>query len=145
MTRLLWICLALLLLGGCAAKDSDVDLFDEGRLEINLSADPRKGTQPVHAYLTAYLETRERTVLKEIKAVKWIIRGPQRFYREIKNESYNFQEEEMNQNDFFHLEYDFFEPGVYNVRLVLNDGEFSSKPVKITVYENPDPSYRRPY
>lgn len=128
---------ATALLFGCVEKKSDLDLFDEGRLRIDLSASPRRGVEPLMVNFQAYLETKERTVFKDIEEVKWVIDGPNDFYREIVDSQHNFQVPEDNVNDFFYLDFEFFAPGTYSVKLILNEGQYSSPAMKIVVMEDP--------
>lgn len=134
--RWFWI-IALLALAGCASK-SDVDLFDEGAVRIDLSLSPKIGYRPLFVNFTAYLETKERSVEREIDEVKWVIRGPRGYEREIVEGSANLQNEDENLEGFFYMEYEFNIPGRYTIQLFLNDGEFASRPMKLTVLDRPD-------
>ncbi|MCB9398528.1 MAG: hypothetical protein H6510_11995 [Acidobacteria bacterium] len=138
------ISLALLLLvSACATKKSDSELFAEERPTIDLSASANMGYTPLRVDFTAYLETPDRTVEREITEVKWLIRGPSGYEREITSDAQNFQEEEGNQRSFFYLEYDFNLPGKYYVQLVLNDGEYASKKIPVSVMDMPSENRRR--
>ena len=127
-----------LLVLGCKQKNSDLELFKQSPIKVNLSADLIKGYEPLLVSFSAYLESNDEVIEKKISEVKWIIRGPQGFYREIIEETYNYQDEEENKENFFHLEYDFRHYGNYRVVLILNKGTYASPPARITVLENPE-------
>lgn len=119
-------------------KKSDRDLFDEGEIRIDLSASPKMGYRPLEVDFNAYLETDERTVDKRIEEVKWVIRGPRGYEREIVQGSQNFQDEEANKESFFYFNYSFNLPGKYTIQLFLNENEFRSPKVSVTVLDRPD-------
>ena len=76
---------------GCKSRKSDLEIFDEGRIMVNLSVDVRRGYEPLLCSFTGYLETDERTVAREITEVKWIVKEPGGKVREIQEEEFNFQ------------------------------------------------------
>lgn len=136
--------LLLLIVGvpmGCNQRKSDVELFDEGRIVVSLSASTRRGYEPLWVDFSAYLETEDRTVREEITEVKWIVTGPNNYRQEIIMDSYNYQEEDRNKEDFFYWDFTFRSPGTYQVRLELNKGEYRSN--ALSVYVREDPSRRR--
>jgi len=137
--------LALLVLGACNdKKKSDVALFDEGRLRVKLSADTRRGHTPLAVHFNAYLENDQRQVAREIDEAKWIITGPDGYDREVIHESENLQDEQYNRNDSFYFEQTFYRVGTWRVRLILNDGEFSSNSVSVRVLDSAaDPRSRK--
>lgn len=126
----------LLAISACNQKKSDLELFEEGPVRISLSGDRFQGYEPLYVSFSAYLETDDRTVREEIKEVKWIITGSRGFYREIVQESFNYQNEDENREDFFYFDFDFRTHGNYKVRLVLNDGQFISRSVPVNVIED---------
>ena len=128
--------IVLVMVGGCKPKDPDVALFEEGPVRISLTADQQQGYEPLYVTFSAYLETEDRTVREEIRDVKWIITGTRGFRREIIDETYNYQDESENKEDFFYFEFDFKTHGKYRVRLVLNDGQYTSHAVPIHVLED---------
>ncbi len=117
-------------------KKSDIELFEEGPIRISLTADRFQGYEPLYVSFSAYLETDDRTVREEIKEVKWVITGSRGFYREIIQESFNYQNEDENREDFFYFDFDFRTHGNYKVRLHLNDGQYVSRPVPVRVIED---------
>ena len=129
----------------CNEKKSDVDLFDEGRTRVNLSANKTTGYEPLTVGFEAYLENRERVLNMEVTEAKWVIKGPNGFFREVEHESFNFQDEDENKNDSFYLDFDFYQFGRYTVKLVLNDGEYVSNPVPIRVLERETGKPRRKF
>jgi len=128
--------LFMVILTGCTEKKSDLDLFDEGKVAISLSVSQKRGYPPLFVSITGYLENRERQVEKEITQVKWVIKGPDNYERDIIQESANYQEEEDNKNDTFYFEQTFYRPGTWRVKLVLNDGEYVSRTIPIKVLED---------
>ncbi len=128
--------LLMLILTGCTEKKSDLDLFDEGKVKISLSASQQRGYPPLFVSITGYLENRERQIEKEITQVKWVLKGPDNYLRDIIQESANYQEEEENKNDTFYFEQTFYRPGNWRGKLVLNDGEFTSRFITIKVLED---------
>ena len=134
--RYLIIVISIFALMGCNQKKTDIELFEDSPIRINLSADTIKGYEPLFVSFSAYLETEESSVFREINEVKWIIRGPRDYYREIIEESFNYQDTEENKENAFYLEYDFSHHGTYKVKLVLNQGEYSSRSKAITVLED---------
>jgi len=142
--KLYWslVAAAALALAGCGdKKKSDLELFQEGPVKVVISADPTSGLQPLYVSFSAYLESKDEVVTEEIAKVRWVIRDPSRNEREVVQDAYNYQEEDANEENFFYLDYQFFMPGVYKIRLELNDGQYRSNFVSIRVLE--DPRYRR--
>lgn len=135
MWRILFVTVFLMM--ACNQKKSDTELFAEGKLGVDLSASANMGYRPLYVDFTGYLETEERTVDRKIDEVRWLIRGPNGYEREIIKDSQNYQDEEENKESFFYLEYQFNLPGKYYVQLLLNDGEYSSIKVPITVLDKP--------
>lgn len=133
--RFLLCFLLPLFFSGCVQKDSDADLFSEGKTRVSLSADPLSGYEPLDVSFEAYLENRERVLTKEITEVKWVIRGPNKFFREIEQESSNYQEGESNEQDAFYLDFTFRRHGRYSVKLLLNDGQYISNPRMVRVQQ----------
>ncbi len=133
--RVLLGVVALLALVGCVEKKTDVELFDEGKVKVTLNADPATGYEPLGVSFEAYLENKERVLTKDITNAKWIITGPDGFLREIKEEFSTYQEGETNENDSFYLDFMFHRFGRYTVKLVLNDGEYTSNPLVVRVQE----------
>ncbi len=125
----------LLSLVACLEKKTDVELFSEGRVKVTLNADPATGYEPLNVAFEAYLENKERVLTKEITTAKWIITGPDGFLREIKEEFSTYQAGETNEHDSFYLDFMFHRFGRYTVKLVLNDGEFTSNPLVVKVQE----------
>ncbi len=133
--------LVILMLGSCLAgckKKDDVELFQEGPIRINLTADPRRGYQPLNVSFSAYLETDDTVVAEKIEEIKWVIKGPNGFEREVIQGSYNYQHEQDNKQDFFHLDYYFRQAGKYRVQLILNKGQYNSKPFPVNVMAKPE-------
>ena len=145
MRIVLYSLLALLVLGACnEKKKSDVDLFDEGRLRVQLSADVRRGHTPLMVRFNAYLENDQRQIAQDIEEAKWIITGPDGYDRELVHMSENLQDEEDNKKDSFYFEQTFYRVGTWRIRLILNDGEFSSNPVSVRVLDSAaDPRSRK--
>jgi len=123
---------------GCGPKSSDADLFEEGPIKIDLSASGNRGYRPFLVNFTAYLERDDKPYETEINEVKWVIRGPRGFEREIVNDSLNLQEDEDNTQSLFYLEYQFNLPGRFYIQLQLNEGEFNSRRYPIRVLDQPD-------
>ena len=138
-----FILFALILATACNQKKTDQDLFKEEKLGIDLSASAHMGYVPLQVDFTAYLETKERTVDKTINHVRWLIRGPNGYEREIIQDSQNFQEEEENERSFFYLEYSFNLPGKYSVQLFLNEGEYSSRKISVNAQDLPSENRSR--
>ncbi|MDJ0836644.1 MAG: hypothetical protein QNK37_09005 [Acidobacteriota bacterium] len=128
--------LTLLLLPACNDKKSDLELFDEGRTRINLSADRNRGYTPLPVNFVAYLENNERQIAVDVKEVKWVIRGPLNYKREQIIESRNFQDENENKNDTFYYDQVLRRVGSWSFQLIINDGEYVSNKVKIQVLES---------
>jgi len=129
--------LLLLLAIGCQSNKSDVALFEEGKIRISLSADIRQGYDPLTVTFNAFLENDERTINREIREIKWLVKGPHGFTREHVQDSFNFQDQEANQENFFYWETVFHVPGRYQVRVIINEGEFSSNYTSVKVLERP--------
>ena len=127
-------CLAFL---SCNDKKTDVDLFDEGAVTISLSADKLRGFEPMEVSFAAYLENRERQITAEISEAKWIIQGPNNFRREIIHDSFNYQDQSENKEDSFYLDFLFRNFGNYQIKLILNDGQYASNKLRIKVMQNP--------
>jgi len=125
------------LLAACAAKSSSDRLFVEEKPQVTLSPSTHNGYVPLAVEFTAYLETKETTVEREITQVKWMIEGPNGYEREITHDAENFQSEEENRQSFFYLEYAFNQPGRFTVQLILNEGQYSSRKVPINALERP--------
>jgi len=142
MRHLILILIALTVLN-CNQKKTDVELFDEGRTRVSLSATTTTGYEPLSVGFEAYLENKERVLNMAISQAKWVIKGPNGFFREVKQESFNFQDEEDNKTDSFYLDFNFFRFGRYTVQLVLNEGEYISNPVPIRVLERETGQQRR--
>lgn len=136
----LFILVALL---GCKERKSDVEIFDEGPIKVNLTVDVRQGYEPLTVNFAGYLETEESSVSREIKDIKWLIREPGGQRREVVQEEFNFQDESANERGSFYLTQQFYRPGTYKVRLILNDGQFVSSPVTIEVMQDPKLQHRR--
>jgi len=136
MRTILFTSLALLALAGCNDKKTDLDLFDEGRVVVSLSADPKNGYEPLQVSFVGYLENRERAVTREITSAKWVITGSNGFERVVSQDSFNYQDTEENKKDTFYLDFDFHHYGDYKVKLILNEGEFVSVTVPIKVLED---------
>lgn len=126
----------------CASRKSVDALYQEQKVRIDLTCSQNTGYRPLSVDFTAYLETRDRSVEREIREVKWIIKGPGGYEREIVHESMDLQNDE-NEEGFFYLEYDFNLPGNYSVQLILNDGEFSSRRIPVKVLDLPTRSNPR--
>ena len=126
----------LLLLSACNEKKSDLDLFDEGKATINLSADKNRGYSPLPVNLAAHLENETRQIEVEIKEAKWVVKGPQNYEREQVIESYNYQNEDDNKNDTFYYDQVLRRVGNWSFQLIINDGEYVSNKVKIQVLES---------
>lgn len=122
---------------GCQSKKSDLELFDEGKLRINISADVRQGYDPLHVTFNAFLENDERTVNREIREVKWLVKGPHGFKREHIQDAFNYQDESANEEHFFYWDTVFHVPGRYQVRVIVNKGEFTSNYASVKVLEQP--------
>ncbi|MCB1043487.1 MAG: hypothetical protein KDC35_11130 [Acidobacteria bacterium] len=135
---------AVLVLGllQCAPK-SDVELFSDGDVRIDISANPKFGYRPLLVDFSAYLETKETSVEREVSEVKWVVKGPRGYEREIVQGSSNFQDEEDNKDGFFYMEYEFNIAGRYTVQLFVNKDEFVSRPVSVNVLDRPDESRKR--
>lgn len=133
--RYLFCSVLLLGLIACNEKKSDIDLFNEGKTRVTLSADPTSGYEPLDVAFEAYLENKERVLTKNITEAKWVIKGPNGYFREVAQESTNYQYEEENEADSFYLDFNFPRYGRYTVKLVLNDGEYISNPSVIRVQE----------
>lgn len=133
-----WLGVSAVLLMGCNQKKSDVDLFTEGPVRIDLSVDPRRGYDPLLVNFSAYLVTKDSTFADQISEVKWVIRGPGGYENEIIHSSYTYdEEEENNMEDFFYHEHVFRTPGRYRIQLVLNKGQYRSNQIPIHVWEKP--------
>ena len=127
----------LFVLIGCQSNKSDVELFDEGKIRINISADIKQGYDPLQVTFNAFLENDERTINREIREVKWIVKGPHGFKREHVQDAYNYQDETANEEHFFYWETVFRVPGRYQVRVIVNNGEFASNFTSVKVLEQP--------
>ena len=134
---------SLILVGlvGCNQKKSDTDLFEQSPVRVYVTADTTRGIEPLMVQFSGYLETEETTVVDEISEIKWIIDGPGTFKREIVHESYNYQDESANVDNFFHMEYDFSTFGNYKVWIELKGGQYRSKPVRINVEKDRNQRY----
>jgi len=138
MRILMILFLMAICLVGCKEKKSDVELFQESPVRVSLTADPRRGYQPLNVSFSAYLETKDNVSPDVIDEIKWIIRGPGGFEREVTQGSYNYQNESENEEDFFHMEYYFRQAGKYHVQLILNNGQYKSNPFPINVMVKPE-------
>jgi hypothetical protein len=125
------------LFAACAAKSTSERLFVEDKPHVTISPSTHNGYVPLAVEFSAYLETKETTVEREITQVKWLITGPNGYEREITNDAENLQVEEENRQSFFYLEYAFNQPGRYTVQLILNEGQYSSRKVPINALERP--------
>ncbi len=143
MRQVVWALLAgMLVIGGCGGKKADVDLFQKGKVRLDISSTVRKGYSPLDVNFSAYLGTKDNVHTTEISEVKWIITGPNRIKQEIMGAARNYQDEEANRDDFFTFDHTFRIPGTYRVQLEINNGDYLSNPLTISVWENPDPSRR---
>lgn len=134
----LTFCVALtVLMMSCQSNKSDLELFDEGKIRISLSADTRQGYDPLVVTFNAFLENDERAVDREIREVKWLVKGPGGFTREHIQDSFNYQDQEANQENFFYWETVFRVPGKYSIRLIVNEGEFTSNYTSVKVLKQP--------
>ncbi len=130
--------LALLSLLACGdKKKSDLELFEEGPVRVTLSVDPATGIQPLYVSFSAYIERKDEVVSDTITKIRWVIRDPNGNEREVVQDSYNYQDKEANEENFFYLDYQFLQPGIFKVRLELNDGQYRSRFVNVRVIENP--------
>jgi hypothetical protein len=135
--RALILILVTLVVAACNQKKSDVDLFTEGPVRIDLTVDPRRGYDPLYVNFSAYLETKTSTYADEISEIKWIIKGPNGYENEIVQSSFTHNEEDGNVEDFFYYEHVFRIPGRYNIQLVLNKGQYKSNRIPVIVWEKP--------
>lgn len=122
-------------------KKTEADLFQEKKISIDLSASVSRGYDPLMVDFSGYLQAGDRPVEREIGEVKWRIRGPHGFDREIVQESYYGEDE--SEEGFFYLQYRFDIPGTYRVQLILNDGEYVSRRVTVDVMDRGDDRPRR--
>ena len=136
----LFTLLLVIAASGCKDKKSDVALFTDGPVRISLSSDIQRGYASLQVAFSAYLETKDSVFTDEISEVKWLITGPRGYRQEIVQESYNYQNEDDNKEDFFYWDYQFHVPGKYKVQLVLNKGEYRSNMVPVDVWVRPDES-----
>ena len=141
-TARMMLLLLIVALFSCQQKKTVEDIYKEGKIRIDLSATPVMGYAPLDVDFSAYLETKLITIERDIKEVKWLITGPGNFRREIVQSSTNYQDEENSLEGFFYLNYNFGLPGKYHVKLLLNDGEYTSRNVLITARDNGAPNMR---
>ncbi|CAM2008922.1 hypothetical protein [Acanthopleuribacter pedis] len=127
---------AVLATWACNQKKTDADVFDQSPVQLIITADVRRGIEPLYVEFSGYLETEETTIAEEVREVVWIIDGPGSYHKEIAQESYNYQDEEANNDAFFHFTYDFLKAGNYRVKASINNGKYKSRPVRIHVEEN---------
>lgn len=137
MRSALWMLLSIATLWSCQSNKSDLELFDEGKIRVQLSADTQRGYDPLVVTFNAFLENDERAVNREIREVKWLVKGPHGFKREHIQDAFNYQDTEMNKDNFFFWEMVFRVPGRYKVRVIVNDGEFASNYTSVRVLERP--------
>lgn len=135
-------CFLIVMIFGCNDKKTDTELFSEGKTRVTLLADPSKGYEPLEVYFEAYLENRERVLTDEITDVRWVIKGPNDFFREVEMTSNNYQED-GNEKDAFYFDFRFFRHGKYTVKLILNEGQYVSNPKTINVLERETEHRRR--
>ncbi len=128
----------LLLLSVSCAKKTDADLFSEGAVTIDLTVNPKVGYRPLAVDVSGYLQTEERSVERVIEEAKWLIKGPRGYEREIIEGSSNFQNKDENHEGFFYLEYEFNIPGRYTIQLLLNNGEYASRKMRVNVLDRQD-------
>jgi len=134
---------SFLLITSCNQKKTAEDIYKDEKIRVDLSATPVLGYAPLDVDFSAYLETKTVAIEREIAHVKWVITGPGDFRREIIQESENFQEDDSGKESFFYLNYVFGVPGRYQVKLLLNEGEYSSRPVTITARTMGGPNGKR--
>jgi hypothetical protein len=135
--------LALLVLIGCKERKSDLELFEEGPIKVNLTVDVRRGYEPLEVNFAGYLETEDSSISRTIEDIKWLIREPNGESREVISEDFNYQDESDNQRGAFYLTQMFYRPGKYRVRLILNEGQYVSSPITIDVFQDPKLQRRR--
>jgi hypothetical protein len=143
LTGITFISLLVMFTWSCQQKKTVEDIYKESKIRIDLSGTPSVGYVPLNVDFSAYLETKNITIERKIKTLKWIITGPSHFRREIVQASENYQDEENNNESFFYLNYVFSIPGHYHVRLLLNDGEFVSKSISVSARDRGQPNNRR--
>lgn len=128
---------------GCKERKSDVELFQEGPIKVNLTVDVRRGYEPLTVNFAGYLETEDASVSRTIEDVKWLISEPGGRKREVVSEEFNYQDASQNEKGAFYLTQNFYRAGKYRVRLILNEGQYVSSPVTIDVYQDPKLQRRR--
>jgi len=128
----------LISMSACDNKKSDTELFQSSPVRLSLSSNVRKGYEPLLVEFSAYLETDDDLASDKITEIKWEITGPGGYKDEFIQQTYNYQDEEENENDFFHFERDFRIPGKYRIQLILNDGKYKSNPYSIDVWQRPE-------
>lgn len=129
--------LVLLALLGCKERKSDLELFEEGAIKVNLTVDVRRGYEPLTVNFAGYLETEDDAISRNIEDVKWLISEPGGNRREVVSEEFNFQDKSLNEKGAFYLSQNFYRAGKYRVRLILNEGQYVSPPVTIDVFQDP--------
>ena len=127
----------------CKQRKSDLELFEEGPIKVNLTVDVRRGYEPLIVNFAGYLETEDSSVSRTIEDIKWLIREPNGQRREVITEEFNYQDESDNQQGSFYLTQNFYRAGNYRVQLILNEGQYVSAPITIEVMQDPKLQQRR--